>query len=766
MAMVVSPASQAELISYMTFSRPVNANRTPLQNSLHELWALLNFLVPDVFASAEQFDEWFNLDIDDNDEKNKLISQLHKILRPFMLRRLKKEVEKNLPPKHETILYTGMSAMQKKLYRDILIRDIDAIQGTSGSRTAILNIVMQLRKCAGHPYLFPGVEDRTLPPLGDHLVDNCGKMVLLDKLLKRLKERGDRVLLFTQMTRILDIMEDYLVMRRYNYCRIDGNTTYEVREDYIDSFNKPDSEKFIFLLSTRAGGLGINLQTANVVILYDSDWNPQADLQAQDRAHRIGQKKPVQVFRFVTEHTVEEKIVERAQQKLKLDAMVVQQGRLKEKDKQLSRDDLLEAVRFGADKIFKSKDSSITDDDIDLILDAGKRKTQELNDKLQAADKGDMLDFTLDGNSNFQQFEGVDYSMNALAQAKAEAEMFGILDMGKRERKTVANYNENKLYQQQMAAGHVPTKPKKKKKNFKLPKELRLPRMEEWQMFNRERLLQIQEEEEKKFRDLPEEVQKRATMKKSDMVEVKDESKEESKDAGEGTGDGDTQMDDATKVKTEGDAVKMETNGESSEPKKDDEVPASDEPFELPQLLDDETQEEKKHLLAEGFSGWKRPDYTAFVRASARYGRKNYEKIASEVGKSAADVASYAEAFWGELGQGRIAEHEYDRVVKQIERGEKKIEEVKSLQRGAHVLISLFENPWEELEFNNINTNANTKDKLFSPENDRYLLCWAHKVCYREKPSCLACMTIVASHSMISLFLLLSYSMDMVNGEL
>jgi SWI/SNF-related matrix-associated actin-dependent regulator of chromatin subfamily A member 5 len=121
------------------------------------LWALLNFLVPDVFASAEQFDEWFNLDIDDNDEKNKLISQLHKILRPFMLRRLKKEVEKSLPPKHETILFTGMSAMQKKLYRDILIRDIDAVQGTSGNRTAILNIVMQLRKCAGHPYLFPGV---------------------------------------------------------------------------------------------------------------------------------------------------------------------------------------------------------------------------------------------------------------------------------------------------------------------------------------------------------------------------------------------------------------------------------------------------------------------------------------------------------------------------------------------------------------------------------------------------------------------------------
>ena len=197
---------------------------TPLQNNLHELWALLNFLVPDVFASAEQFDEWFNLDIDDADEKNKLISQLHKILRPFMLRRLKADVEKSLPPKHETILFTGMSVVQKKLYRDILLRDFETLQGGggSGSRTALLNIVMQLRKCAGHPYLFPGVEDRTLPALGDHLIQNCGKMVLLDKLLKRLHERGHRVLLFTQMTRMLDILEDYLVMRQYHYCRIDG----------------------------------------------------------------------------------------------------------------------------------------------------------------------------------------------------------------------------------------------------------------------------------------------------------------------------------------------------------------------------------------------------------------------------------------------------------------------------------------------------------------------------------------------------------------
>jgi SWI/SNF-related matrix-associated actin-dependent regulator of chromatin subfamily A member 5 len=247
--------------------------RTPLQNNLHELWALLNFLLPDIFASAEQFDEWFNLEIDDEEAKKNMISQLHKILRPFMLRRLKADVAKGLPPKTETILYVGMSKTQKQLYKKLLLRDLDSITGKASgkNRTAILNIVMQLRKCCGHPYLFEGVEDRNLDPLGEHLVENCGKLSMVDKLLKRLKERGSRVLIFTQMTRVLDILEDFMVMRGYKYCRIDGNTNYEDREANIDDFNRPGSELFCFILSTRAGGLGINLQTADTCILYDSD---------------------------------------------------------------------------------------------------------------------------------------------------------------------------------------------------------------------------------------------------------------------------------------------------------------------------------------------------------------------------------------------------------------------------------------------------------------------------------------------------------------
>jgi len=645
---------------------------TPLQNSLHELWALLNFLVPDVFESSEQFDEWFNLDIDDNDEKNKLISQLHKILRPFMLRRLKSDAE-TLPPKHETILFTGMSSMQKAQYRNILLRDFNALQGgAGGSRSAILNIVMQLRKCAGHPYLFPGAEDRSLPPLGEHLVENCGKMVLLDKLMKRLKERGHRVLLFTQMTRVMDILEDFLFMRKYKYLRIDGGTSYEDREASIDAFNEENSDKFCFLLSTRAGGLGINLQTADVVILYDSDWNPQADLQAQDRAHRIGQKRPVQVFRFVTEHTIEEKIVERAQQKLKLDAMVVQQGRLKNKDK-LSHDELLSAVRFGADKIFKSKDSSITDDDIDLILDQGKQKTEEMNEKLKAAEKGDLLDFKFDG-SNVQTFEGVDYSNSA--QAKQE-ELLGILDLGKRERKE-ANYNEASLFQQQISSIHGPARPKKKRE-VTLPRHMRLPQLGEWQMYDRDSLAAVEKEEEEAFKQWPEELQK----------------------------------------------VARETKNAADQ---EDDIVETTEPVELPPLLSEERLKEKERLLAEGFSEWKRPHYNSFWRGCQKFGRNAYGKIAMDVGKSEEDVKTYADAFWGDLGQSRISQPEYERVTKAVERGENKINHIRELERGTRVFVSLFENPWEELEF----VHANCADKMFTAEEDRYLLCWTRKYGYGQ----------------------------------
>jgi SWI/SNF-related matrix-associated actin-dependent regulator of chromatin subfamily A member 5 len=368
---------------------------TPLQNNLHELWALLNFLIPEVFDNADIFDEFFSV-TGSEDIQDDVIKRLHRILRPFLLRRLKNDVEHSLLPKMVMELYIGLSEMQRFWYTKLLAKDISTLNSLQGAAKGRLsNLLMQLRKCCNHPYLFNGAE--VGPPYydGPHLWENCGKMIMLDKLLPRLKKEGSRVLLFCQMTRMLDIMEDYCRFKRIKYCRIDGSTSGDLRESQMDIFNAPNSEYFLFMLSTRAGGLGINLYTADVVILYDSDWNPQMDLQAMDRAHRIGQKKQVRVFRFVTEGSVEEKIVERAQRKLYLDAAVIQQGRLMQQNQNLSKEELATMVRFGADEIFKSKDSTIKDSDIDAILAHGEERTEQMNKMVTASMENNLQNFTL-----------------------------------------------------------------------------------------------------------------------------------------------------------------------------------------------------------------------------------------------------------------------------------------------------------------------------------------------------------------------------------
>ena len=213
---------------------------------------------------------------------------------------------------------------------------------------------MQLKKVCNHPYLFENVEPG--PPFvdGEHLIDACMKFKVLDLLLPKLFKQGFKVLIFSQMTRLLNILDDYLRFRGFSYCRIDGQTSASDREERIDAFQSPGSEKQIFILSTRAGGLGINLHSANIVIIFDSDWNPQVDLQAIDRAHRIGQKKQVIVYRLVTEGTVEEKIVERAARKLKVDHLIMQKGtynRQQEKSQSinnLSGNEVLSMIKYGA----------------------------------------------------------------------------------------------------------------------------------------------------------------------------------------------------------------------------------------------------------------------------------------------------------------------------------------------------------------------------------------------------------------------------------
>lgn len=354
---------------------------TPLQNNIKELIALINFLKGG--QSNNSFREFEEIDLETGSEnQEELIRDLHKSLQPFILRRLKKDVEKSLPSKTERILRVEMSDMQTEYYRNIISRNFEALNAgaTGGNQMSLLNIMIELKKASNHPYLFPNAEDRYIASNGGvrskevyikGLIMNSGKMVLLDKLLTRLKKDGHRVLIFSQMVRVLDILADYLVIKGYKYQRLDGTVPSYTRKTLIDHYNAPGSEDFVFLLSTRAGGLGINLMTADTVILFDSDWNPQADLQAMARAHRIGQKNHVMVYRFVSKDTVEEEILERAKRKMVLEYAVISMGvtyqkKTTESEKDASSAELSAILKFGAGNMFKDNNNQKKLEDMNL----------------------------------------------------------------------------------------------------------------------------------------------------------------------------------------------------------------------------------------------------------------------------------------------------------------------------------------------------------------------------------------------------------------
>lgn len=367
---------------------------TPLQNNLPELWALLNFVLPKIFNSSKTFDEWFNTPFANTGTQEKLemteeetllvIRRLHKVLRPFLLRRLKKEVEKDLPDKVEKVVKCKLSSLQQQLYQQMLKHNAFFIGAgsegaTKGGIKGLNNKVMQLRKICNHPFVFDEVENVINPSRANSslLYRVSGKFELLDRVLPKFKASGHRVLIFFQMTQVMDIMEDFLRMRDLKYMRLDGGTKAEDRTGMLKLFNAPDSEYFCFLLSTRAGGLGLNLQTADTVIIFDTDWNPHQDLQAQDRAHRIGQKNEVRILRLITTDSVEEVILERAMQKLDIDGKVIQAGKFDNKSTAEEQEEFLRRLLEGE-----------TNKDTEL---AGELDDEELNDILARNDNERIL---------------------------------------------------------------------------------------------------------------------------------------------------------------------------------------------------------------------------------------------------------------------------------------------------------------------------------------------------------------------------------------
>ncbi|KAF5276830.1 hypothetical protein FQA39_LY06382 [Lamprigera yunnana] len=339
---------------------------TPLQNKLPELWALLNFLLPSIFKSCSTFEQWFNAPFATTGEKVELneeetiliIRRLHKVLRPFLLRRLKKEVESQLPDKVEYIIKCDMSGLQKVLYKHMQSKGVLLTDGSEkgnkgkGGAKALMNTIVQLRKLCNHPFMFQNIEEKYCDHVGmaggvisgPDIYRASGKFELLDRILPKLKQTNHRVLLFCQMTQLMTIMEDYLGWRGFAYLRLDGTTKSEDRGELLRKFNQKNSEYFIFLLSTRAGGLGLNLQSADTVVIFDSDWNPHQDLQAQDRAHRIGQLNEVRVLRLMTVNSVEERILAAARYKLNMDEKVIQAGMFDQKSTGSERQQFLQSI--------------------------------------------------------------------------------------------------------------------------------------------------------------------------------------------------------------------------------------------------------------------------------------------------------------------------------------------------------------------------------------------------------------------------------------
>ncbi|PAV22924.1 SNF2 family DNA-dependent ATPase [Pyrrhoderma noxium] len=593
---------------------------TPLQNNMKELFALLNFICPEIFSDYSDLESFLHKDdsgaSDDQEANKKVVEALHKILRPFLLRRVKSDVEKSLLPKKEINIYVGLTDMQRKWYKSVLSKDIDAVNGLTGKKegkTRLMNIVMQLRKVCCHPYLFDGAEPGPPYTTDEHLIFNAGKMVILDKLLKSMKEKGSRVLIFSQMSRVLDILEDYCLFRGYS----------------------------------------INLVTADIVVLYDSDWNPQADLQAMDRAHRIGQTKQVYVFRFITENSVEERMLERAAQKLRLDQLVIQQGR-QQITKAANKEELLEMITHGAEKIINSTDSLSVDDDIDNIIKLGEERTAELNSKYEGLNFDDLNNFKSD---SMLQWEGEDAAKNRQNLS------LDLLSLSKRERKL--NYSVDAYYKETMRAG--PSKPEKAPRVPRAPKQINL---QEFQFFPEE-LQSLQEREYNAYR-------------KEHGILAAPEGKNLTPE-------------------------EYEAEREIEQKKIDEAIP-----------LTEEEVAHKESLISQGFENWSRRDFQQFVRALETHGwTEDFELLASEIGdKTPADVSEYYHVFqekWDTLS-------EYDRIAQRIAEGEAKRNKQDALWRMLSKKIQAVKYPMQELELN----YPTTKGKIYSEEEDRYLLCRLH----------------------------------------
>lgn len=401
---------------------------TPLQNNMVELWSLFEFLYPQIFTTSEPFQKAFNLT--ENVIDKNFLQHAHQLLDLIMLRRLKHKVETFIPPKLETKVYCPLSKTQAFWYRSLLMKNLgslasaeDQAHHSATRHTLLRSLFMQLRKCCNHPFVFEGAEMDPNETSLEDLVAASGKLSVLDMLLQRLFQNNHRAVIFSQFTSVLDIIEDYCELRGWKFCRLDGSTEPARRSYYIRRFNEPQSPFFLFLVSTRSGGMGLNLQTADTCILFDSDWNPQSDIQAMGRVHRIGQTKTVHVYRLVSAGTVEERMLQRAEKKLLLEMVNRESsnGKKEEQARGLSAAELLEDIKFGSQAIFgdSAKNELPTWEDIDIITDRARTESDSVG-KLHGNAQHSAKEF--DASKAFgdsQNFEGTDFRAIRKQQEKS-----------------------------------------------------------------------------------------------------------------------------------------------------------------------------------------------------------------------------------------------------------------------------------------------------------------------------------------------------------
>ncbi|ETV67830.1 hypothetical protein H257_16066 [Aphanomyces astaci] len=303
---------------------------SPIQNRLKELWSLFDFVFPGKLGTFPTFEDEFVLPIRHGGYANaskmqilmayKCAMVLRDIMAPYMLRRMKKDVQiaTDLPHKIEQVIFCSLSSAQRSAYKLFLCSS--EVRSVLAREVKPFRALTMLRHICNHPDLVSNAAEHVTKPhhisidnLDDDYgaIDQSGKLQVLDTILRVWKGQNHRVLIFAQHRRTVDILAKMMRQLQYMYCRLDGTTAVRERQALIDAFNAPDSCLFVFLLTTRAGGIGVNLTGADRVVIFDPDWNPSTDMQARERAWRLGQTKPVTIYRLITSGTIEEKIYHR-----------------------------------------------------------------------------------------------------------------------------------------------------------------------------------------------------------------------------------------------------------------------------------------------------------------------------------------------------------------------------------------------------------------------------------------------------------------------